>query len=136
MDGVVESPSVPVEPHPFKHGQYQRALPAGREGAMQARVVDVPCAISQRCDQWDQLFLQLAEQSPDAVGLHLRLVVVEHDVVGAIEAGKALEALDVTALEYQVSLQMRRERCEVRLSARLYPCRLADRAGAGELSHQ
>ena len=103
----------------------ERDLAVEREVAAQERVVCV--AVAQLRDQRDELVLDLLEDACDVGRLHLRLEVVQEDVVRLV---LGLEALDVAAAELDVALERPEEELEVRRLLRLLPHRV--RLGGGD----
>ena len=93
-----------------------------REVAGEEGVVDL--APVKGRDQIDELGLDLVEDARDLGGLHLRLEVVEEDVVGLVTA---LEAVDVAAAQLDLPLHDGEEEVEVRGRLGLEP----DRRGLG-----
>ncbi len=100
----------------------ERDLRLGREGRVEERVVHGAVPLLRR--QLDERRPQLVEDPPHLDRLHLRLVVVQQDVVRLVAW---LEALDVPAAELEVSLEGGPEQLPVRRRLRLEP----DRPGLG-----
>jgi hypothetical protein len=73
---------------------------------------------------------ELGEQRPQRRGRHLRLEVVEQDVVAVLEVG---EAVDVAVAQLDLALERVAEAGEVGRGARLLPRRLAERGRAADL---
>ena len=126
MHGVVHPPSRLVEAHPPDHLRDELPLALDRKPPVDHGLVDAVGVVGERRDHRHQLRLELGEQPRDLGALHPRLVVVEQHVVGALEA---LEAVHVTAGQLEVPLEVRDERREVRVRARLDPRLLAERGG-------
>ena len=87
--------------------------------------------LGQRGDERNELGLQLGEQGGHLGRPAPGVEVVEQHVVGAIEL---VEAVRVAAGQLVVPRQVRGERREVAVRARLHPGLLADRCGMDELA--
>ncbi len=115
-----------IESHQRQHPVDQLALGArwriGRAGRSRRPSRRLSSAIS-----GTQLGLQLREQPRHLSRLHLRLIVIQQDVVGAVEV---VEALDVAAGQLQVLPQIRRKGCEVDCAPGIDPRLLPDRRRA------
>src|SRR5258706_13962677 len=80
----------------------ERNLLVDREVVYEERIVDFP--VAKISDEADELGLDLVEDACDLGGLHLRLEVVEQDVIRLV---LLLEALDVTMPHPDVCVQRR-----------------------------
>ena len=109
----------------------ERLLRGARELGGEERVVDVPLALLG--GERDELRLDLVEDAAHLGGLHLRLEVVEQDVV---ELVARLEARDIAAAELEVPLERGQERRVARGGLRLHPDRRRLRRGAGHLGRE
>ena len=90
----------------------ERNLLVEREVAGEERLVDLAAALLG--DQRHELGLHLGEDPRDLGRLHLRLEVVEQDVVRLVRL--RLEAFDVAAAQLDVALERPEEELEVRTS--------------------
>jgi hypothetical protein len=125
MLGGIDAPRVGPVAEEVDDLVVERDLAVEWEVAAQERVVCV--AIAQLRDQRDELVLDLLEDACDVGRLHLRLEVVQEDVVGLV---LGLEALDVASAELDVALERPEEELEVRRLLRLLPYRV--RLGGGD----
>ncbi len=120
MLGRVDRATCPGGCRTSRRSPRQRDLRVDRVLGLEERVVDV--ALAQLRDQGDELRLDLVEDAPHLGGLHLRLEVVEQDVVRLVPR---LEAVDVAAAQLDVALERRQEALEARGRLRLEPGRAA-----------
>jgi hypothetical protein len=109
----------------------ERDLLVDREVAAQERVVDL--AVAQLGDERHELGLDLREDLRHAGRLHLRLEVVEEDVVWLV---LLVEAVDVLHAQLDVALEQWQEELEVRRRLRLAPDRVGFARGARHLGPQ
>ncbi len=114
--GVAEA-SQDLEAEPALHGRFELAFEEG--------VVDVP-GVRELGHQRRELFFQLVEDLADLGGLHLRLVVVEEQVVGLV---RGLEAGHVAVPKLDQPLEMRAQLLEIGRLLRGSPRR--ERKGRG-----
>ena len=117
--GRVEPPALGTVSEQVDHFVRERALPLGREVAVQERVVQL--SLAQLGDQRHERRLELLEQRPHLGGRGLGLEVVEQDVVALRRAVR--QAVDVPQLQLDDPLERRQEGGEVRLRLRLHPDR-------------
>ena len=102
MLGRVDAPRVGAVAEHVDDLVVERDLLVEREVAGEERVVDL--AAAQLRDQRHELGLDLGEDARHLGRLHLRLEVVEQDVVRLV---RRLEALDVAAAQLDVALEQR-----------------------------
>ena len=118
MHGVVQPPRFGSETH--HHQRLGDQLALVRHGGVRGEHLVVghgPFSV-EPSDEGDQRVGHLAEQRCDRLGPHLRLVVVQKHVIGALVPVVAKMAFDVAAGELEVALKRRRESSEVRVGAR------------------
>src|SRR5579863_5811577 len=118
----IDAPRVGPVAEEIDHLVVERYLPVEREVPVQERVVRV--ALAELRDERDELVLDLLEDACDVGRLHLRLEVVQEDVVRLV---LRLEACDVAAAQLDVALERTEEELEVGGRLRLLP----DRARLG-----
>src|SRR5581483_6710128 len=118
MLGRIDAPRLRAVAEEVDDLVVERDLLVDVEVAGEERVVDV--AVAEVGDQLDELGLDLREDARHLGGLHLRLEVVEQDVVGLCLRA---EALDVAVAQLHVPLHKRQEEREVRGRLRLEPPR-------------
>ena len=124
MLGLVDAPRSGAMPEEVDYLVVERDLRVDRKIAGQERVVDL--AVAQARDQRHELVADLREDARHLRRLHLRLEVVEQDVVWLVAR---LIAVDVAHAQLDVALEHGKKQLEVRRGLRLEPHR--DRFGRG-----
>src|SRR3954471_10265515 len=108
MLGRIDPPRVRAVPEEIDDLVVERDLLVDWEPTPEERVVDL--AVAKIGDELHELGLDLREDARHLGRLHLRLEVVEEDVVRLI---RLFEAVDVPLPELEVALEQRQEEPEV-----------------------
>jgi ketosteroid isomerase-like protein len=132
MGRVVEAPRVVVDADRVQDGAHEGALAGLGE---RARAVAQQRAVDRRCrgHQRDETVAQARQRLGQLVGVQAGLVVVEERVVGVVRLG---EAGAVAPAQLDLALQVRGERREVAVLARLQPGHPRRRRRARELGDE
>ena len=126
---LVEPPLVLRVTEAFHHVEAESPLVVFVELPVEERVVDLP-RFCDLLDQRHEVLFELVEDLPHLCRLHVRLEVVEEDVVRLV--GR-VEALDVAVAQLEVLLEMRSQCFEVRFRLRRSPRREGKRRRSAHL---